>query len=124
MAKRFLAVLIDAIAISVVAILVGILTSSGTLRFLVNAALFLTRDALPMLDGQSIGKRVMKIKAVRLDDSPLTGDFKTSVTRNILFVIPVVGLVECIIFLTRNGGPQAGTRLGDDWAKTKVISVD
>ena len=48
----------------------------------------------------------------------------TEATRNILFAIPIVGIVECFILLTRSGNPEAGLRLGDDWAKTKVISVE
>jgi uncharacterized RDD family membrane protein YckC len=93
----------------------------GQLGLLLGAAYLATRDSLPFLDGQSIGKKAMKLKALKLDDTPLTGDWKTGLIRNIPLLIPLFGLVEVIILLTREEKPDRGRRLGDEWAKTKVI---
>jgi len=122
--KRFLGALIDGIIIAVIASIISSVVSNFIISLIVPAVLWLTRDSLPFLEGQSIGKKLMKTKAVKLDGSSLSGDWATGATRNILFAIPFGGLVEGIIFLIRKDGDQKGTRLGDDWAKTKVISVE
>jgi len=82
------------------------------------------RDSLPFLEGQSLGKKIMKTKAVKADGSSLSGDWTTGAIRNILMAVPFGGLVESVVILVRSGKPEAGMRLGDEWAKTKVISVD
>lgn len=122
--KRFLGGLIDAIIAGVVAAIVEFITGVGILYYLVWAAVILTRDSLPMLDGQSVGKKVMKTKAVKEDGSSLSEDWATGAIRNILFAIPIVTLVEIVIIVMRSGKREAGLRFGDDWAKTKVVSVD
>jgi hypothetical protein len=63
----------------------------------------------------------MKIKAVTLEGKSLSGDWGTSVVRNLLLAIPFVNLIELVVLFTRkdNAGPLR--RLGDEWAKTKVI---
>ena len=79
------------------------------------------RDSLPFLDGQSIGKKVVGTKAVREDGTPLTGDYKTGAIRNVWMLLLIV---EPIVLIVRKDKPEAGRRLGDDFAKTKVINVD
>lgn len=44
---------------------------------------------------------------------------RSGVIRNIVLWIPFFPLVELIVLLSNNNG----LRLGDQWAKTKVISV-
>ena len=122
--KRFLGAFIDGLIALTVAAIVGAVTGSSLLQYLTWALVILIRDSLPVLEGQSIGKKVMKTKAVKEDGSSLSGDWITGVTRNILLAIPLVGLAECFVILTRSGNAAAGLRLGDEWAKTKVISVD
>ena len=80
----------------------------------------LTKDSLPFLDGQSIGKRVMKLRAVTADGKPLTGNWQAGILRNAFLVIAPV---EFVILLVREEKPEAGRRLGDDVARTKVIFV-
>jgi len=110
--NRIVAYLIDAIV-------------SGTLYyipyvgFVLVLVYFLTRDALPFLDGQSIGKKVMKLRAVTEDGAPLTNNWGASIMRNIVLIIPFFPLIELVVLLT-NPKKQ---RLGDQWAKTKVVSV-
>lgn len=122
--KRFLGGVIDFIVAGIVASIVGSITGFNMLQHLAWAVVMLTRDSLPMLEGQSVGKKVMKTKAVKVDGSALTGDWMTGATRNILLAIPLVGIVEVFIIVKRSGKLGSGLRFGDDWAKTKVISVD
>lgn len=88
---------------------------------LVGIAYLITRDWLPFFEGQSIGKKIMKLRAVTMDGKPLTGDWQPSLIRNGVLVIPFFGLVELFVLLTREEKPGHGLRLGDEWAKTKVI---
>jgi len=122
--KRFLGIFIDGVVAGVIASVIGFATGSGFLQYATMGLVMLTRDSLPILEGQSIGKKIMKTKAVKADGSSLSGDWVTGATRNILFALPYVGLVEGFIFLSRSGKPESGFRLGDEWAKTKVISVE
>lgn len=85
----------------------------------VGIAYLLTRDSLPFLDGQSIGKKAMGLRAVTEDGQPLTNNWGPGIIRNIVLLIPFFPLVELIVLLSNN----TGLRLGDQWAKTKVISV-
>lgn len=88
---------------------------------LVGSAYFVLRDAIPFLDGQSVGKKAMNLRAVTLDGRPLTGLWEPSLIRNgILFLVPFP-LIELFVLLTREDKPERGRRLGDEWAKTKVI---
>ncbi len=82
-------------------------------------AYILTRDALPFLDGQSVGKKAMGLRAVTEDGQPLTNNWGPCLIRNIVLYIPVFALIELIVLVTNDNG----LRLGDQWAKTKVISV-
>lgn len=122
--NRFLGALVDSLVAGGLGYLATAATGVSVVQYVVVAIVLLTRDSLPFLEGQSIGKKVMKTKAVKLDGSSLSNDWVTGAIRNILLAVPIVGLIECFILLTRSGNPGAGFRLGDDWAKTKVISVD
>lgn len=96
---------------------------SVLLGWMVWAAYLLTKDALPFLEGQSIGKKMMKIRAVTLDGKKLTGDWQSSIVRNLSLAIPFVGLVEAYILYSRQGGNGPLQRLGDEWAKTRVVTA-
>jgi uncharacterized RDD family membrane protein YckC len=116
LADRFLGGLIDwLVVIAVSYLLRGIL--GWQLTYLISTAYILVRDAIPFLDGQSIGKKVMKTRSV-LEDSgqPTTNDYKTSLLRNILLFIPIVSLVDALFIF----GDER-KRLGDKLAKTIVI---
>ena len=86
-------------------------------------AYLLTKDSLPFLNGQSIGKRAMKIQAVTMDGKSLSGNWQPGVIRNVSLVIPLVLLVELMVLLTRRDNPGPLLRLGDEWGKTKVINA-
>jgi len=133
---RFLAFFIDAVIVAVV----GLVPLVGGL---VGIAYVLLRDGLDyeFMDRRSIGKKLMKLRPVRLDGLPM--DMNTSVRRNwplalgsltqaLLFVpvvgwilIPIVGLagtvlvvVEVVKVLT---SPD-GRRWGDGLAGTQVVA--
>jgi uncharacterized RDD family membrane protein YckC len=85
--------------------------------YLAAAAYILLRDALPFLDGQSVGKKVMKTRSVYQDSgAPITNDYKTSFLRSILLSIPFLGLIDALFIFSGDH-----KRLGDRIAKTLVI---
>jgi len=91
--------------------------------WLLVAAYWITRDSLPFLKGQSIGKMAMKTKVVKLDGSETIGDWPTAIVRNVALLVPFFGAVEAIILITRDNKAERGRRLGDEWAKTKVVNA-
>jgi uncharacterized RDD family membrane protein YckC len=135
---RTLAFLIDAVAVYAV----GMVPVIGGL---VGIAYVLARDGLAFdfMDGRSIGKKLMKLRPVRLDGQPM--DLRTSVMRNwpltlgslaqILLFIPVIGwilipfvalagVVVAVIEILRVLNDPEGRRWGDQLAGTKVIVVE
>ena len=119
---RVIAALIDSgvgfcVYIVLTMILPPALDFIGSLAYL---GYIFTKDSLPFLDGQSLGKKVMKLKALTVEGKPLTGDWKTGVLRNLPLIISPV---ELIVLLLREEKPEKGRRLGDDFAKTRVIFV-
>lgn len=109
--QRFVALLIDGILASLLTLV------PFRIGWLLYAAYMLTRDALPFLDGQSVGKKLMKIRAVKgPEQTPLTNDWVASAMRNVSLIIPFVGLIEAIIYLV---GDKT-TRLSDELLKTDV----
>ena len=137
LAKRFLAALIDGL-------LAGVVSLIPVLGGLAAAAYMLVRDGLELefMDRRSIGKKVMKLRPVRLDGQPM--DIGTSVKRNlplcvgsigmVFLIIPILGwalaillgltglvlaIIEIVLVLT----DAEGRRMGDKMAATKVIEV-
>lgn len=111
--QRIGAYLIDAILMGVVAVI-------PILGFFIVIAYALTRDSLPFLDGQSVGKKVLKLRAVTEDGQSLSGNWGPGIIRNIVLMIPFFPIVELVVLLTN----QDVKRLGDQWAKTKVIVAE
>jgi uncharacterized RDD family membrane protein YckC len=135
--KRIVAAVIDCIV-------AAILNSIPAIGGLVSAAYWLVRDGLDIsfMDRRSIGKKVMKLRPIRLDGQPM--DIETSARRNWMFALggviwflkyifilgwvligPValaalaLGIYEIYRVLT---DPE-GRRLGDTMAGTKVVEV-
>lgn len=121
---RITAAVIDLlVAMGVIIGLVLILPGfADRLAWLIGIAYLVTRDSLPFLGGQSVGKKAMKIRAVTLDGKSLVGNWEAALIRNGVLIIPLFGLVELFILLTREDKPERGHRLGDEWAKTEVIN--
>lgn len=154
--KRMIAAIIDSIIVSIPAVITGFIfgfINSG-LGTMVTAALILglfgIRDALPIpqLDGASLGKKILGLKAVRSDGSPC--DFETSFKRNLPLMIASVagliggaiefvslaflgaivsfggallGLVVLIVELYKIFSDQNGLRIGDLFASSRVMEV-
>ena len=144
--KRFVAVLIDSIIAWVPYAVFGMFgIRGGGLGMLVGAAYILLRDGLAFdfADGRSIGKKLMKLRPLRLDGGPMT--MEVSARRNwtlaagnafmgaaylilgwgALFATPIamlgglLGLAEAILVLVDNNG----RRIGDKTGNTQVITV-
>jgi uncharacterized RDD family membrane protein YckC len=93
----------------------------ASMPWLVGLAYLVTRDSLPMLGGQSVGKKAMKLQAVTLDGKSLIGNWESALIRNAVLAIPLFPLVELVVLLIRKDKPEHDRRLGDEWAKTQVI---
>lgn len=91
------------------------------LSWVLWAGYLVTRDSLPFLKGQSVGKMAMKLKVAKQGGGDITGDWQAAIVRNIALLIPPFALVEAIVLFTREDKPEKGLRLGDEWAKTKVV---
>ncbi len=137
LAKRFIAAIIDA----VIAVIVGLIPIVGGL---VATLYWLFRDGLDIefMDHRSLGKKLLKLRPVKLDGSPV--DLATSIKRNwmfalggivqlfaatiiglivaipLAFVVLLIAIVEVVMVLT---DPE-GRRLGDKLAETIVIEVE
>lgn len=91
------------------------------LGVLLGAAYFVTRDSLPFLAGQGIGKRVMGLRAQTVGGDSLVGNWRVALIRNGPLLITPFVLIEIFVLLSREDKARKGTRLGDEWAHTKVI---
>lgn len=110
---RFLAALIDGVLMGIV----GRITFVGSL---VALAYFFTKDTLPFLDGQSIGKRLMKIKVINAETGEeITENYGAGVIRVLSLIIPIFNIVDAVMVLNTDR-----LRFGDKWAKTKVIKLE
>ena len=88
---------------------------------LTGIAYFVTRDSLPFLGAQSVGKKAMKLTVSTLDGQSLAENWQVALIRNGILLIPLVALLELYILLNRENGVTRGRRLGDEWAKTRVL---
>lgn len=95
----------------------------GSLISLAGFAYMICRDCLPFLDGQSLGKRLLGLRAVTTDGQSLSGNWQPGMIRNVILIVPVMPLVELIVLCTKQNAPEGLLRLGDQWAGTKVITV-
>jgi uncharacterized RDD family membrane protein YckC len=110
---RFLAALIDGVLMGIV----GRITFVGSL---VALAYFFTKDTLPFLDGQSIGKRLMKIKVINAETGEeITENYGAGVIRVLSLIIPIFNIVDAVMVFNTDR-----LRFGDKWAKTKVIKLE
>jgi uncharacterized RDD family membrane protein YckC len=110
--NRILAYFIDAIVASALLLVPFI----GVIAFI---AYWLIRDGLPFLDGQSVGKKAMGLRAVTENGEPLTNRWDIVLLRNITIVFTPLVIVELIVLFTND----KRQRLGDQLAKTRVITV-
>ncbi len=108
---RFVAALIDGIAMNIVSFFIPIV------GWLVSIAYLLTKDALPFLQGQSLGKKVMKIRVVdEATGEPITDKYDKAAIRGVSLLIPIFGIVDAFMVLSSDR-----KRFGDKWANTIVV---
>lgn len=134
--KRFLAALIDSI-------IAGVVYWIPIIGPIIAIAYILLRDGLdfPFADGRSIGKKLLKLRPVRLDNQPM--DIIVSFQRNLPLVIGALGGIVAVIpllgwlgnFIAGLGGlicliegllvlfDENGLRIGDRIANTRIIQV-
>ena len=104
--KRFLAALIDGLIAGAVGFVFGLFgTFMSGVGVLIGAGYVLVRDGLETAytDGRSVGKKVIGLRAVRLDGGPMTLD--TSVRRN--WTLAAGGLVSGLGTMLVGLGPLA-----------------
>ncbi len=120
---RIVAALIDAlVAVGLQIVVAQILPHFAShISWLVGFGYLVTRDSLPFLNGQSVGKKAMKLRVVTLEGKSLIGNWEPALIRNAVLAIPFFAFIEWIVLLTREDKPERGRRLGDEWAKTQVI---
>ncbi len=117
---RFVALFIDSIVSYVPMLVLGIVSYKlATLGYLLSLGYLLTRDSLPFLNGQSVGKKLMGIKVIKEDTgASIMGDYGAGVVRAIPQVIPFLNLVDALVIFR-----DTSKRFGDEWAKTIVVKV-
>ena len=135
--KRIIAFIIDAVA----CMIVGLIPLAGGI---IGALYMLLRDALPIeaLEYKSIGKKLLKLSVVNIEEPASRIDYAASAKRNWMFAlgpimlffffIPIIGwiidiligiaaLVLVIIEIIKIFSDEKGIRLGDKMAGTMVI---
>jgi uncharacterized RDD family membrane protein YckC len=107
--ERLVAAIIDGLLISLV--------SATGIGSVIGLAYHLTKDALPFLDGQSIGKKLVKIRVLNADSNePITNNYEKAMLRSVTLVIPVFNIIDAFLVFSKDR-----TRFGDQWAKTIVV---
>lgn len=77
---------------------------------------FLFKDCLPFLKGQSFGRRLFHLRVVGArDEQDLVGKPDKAMVRQIVFLIPVLNLIELYLFCFTK------SRLGAKWSDTIVV---
>ena len=135
--KRIIAFVIDA----VVSMIIGIIPLVGGI---IGALYMLLRDALPIevLEYKSVGKKLLKLSVVNVEDPGAKIDYAASAKRNWMFalgpimvffiLIPIIGwiidillgialLILVITEIVKIFSDEKGVRLGDEMAGTMVI---
>ena len=112
-------------------IVIGLARLPDVIGFLTAAAYILIRDGL--FDRRSIGKKLIGLRVLSLEDSGPAATYRDSIIRNVplvlayfLFLIPYAGWILCPLALGMEGltalGDRGGMRIGDMLARTQVVS--
>jgi uncharacterized RDD family membrane protein YckC len=111
-------------------LVIGLARLPDVIGFLSAAGYILIRDGL--FDRQSIGKKLIGLRVLSLEDSRPAATYRNSIIRNVsivvayfLFLIPYAGWILCPIALGMEGltalGDRGGMRVGDMLARTQVV---
>src|SRR5262245_61748391 len=113
--KRLLAAMVDASLIA--ATLYQYRSSGFRVYLLAVAAYVLLRDAA---GGRSVGKFVFGLVVINLETGRPCG-WRSSISRNVLFVLPGANVVAAFLEATTIISDVQGQRLGDRFALTQVV---
>jgi uncharacterized RDD family membrane protein YckC len=114
--QRVLAFIVDALVIGAVNYLLVSVTRSIYLGQIIGVAYLITKDALPFLDGQSIGKKALGIKVIKEDTGlSIKNDYQAGFMR-------ALGQLIVVDYFYIFFSPD-GKRLGDKFAGTLVVKV-
>lgn len=111
-------------------LVIGLARLPDVIGFLSAAGYILIRDGL--FDRQSVGKKLIGLRVLSLEDSRPAATYRNSIIRNVpivlayfLFLIPYAGWILSPIALGMEGltalGDRGGMRVGDMLAGTQVI---
>jgi uncharacterized RDD family membrane protein YckC len=110
---RLVAFLLDML----IAIIVGLIPVIGNI---LGVAYILLRDSIPFLDGQSIGKKVLKLQVIDLEThTTINNRYDKSVIRNVSLFLPIFNIVDAAWLLFSD----EKNRFGDKWAHTTVVHL-
>jgi len=111
-------------------LIIGLARLPDVIGFLSAAGYILIRDGL--FDRQSIGKKLIGLRVLSLEDPGPAATYRHSIIRTVpivlayfLFLIPYAGWILCPIALGVEGltaiGDRQGMRVGDMLARTQVV---
>jgi len=111
-------------------LIIGLARLPDVIGFLSAAGYILIRDGL--FDHRSIGKKLIGLRVVSLEDSVPASTYRDSIIRNVplvlayfLFLIAYVGWIFCSLALGAECliaiGDKMGMRIGDMLARTQVV---
>jgi uncharacterized RDD family membrane protein YckC len=111
-------------------LVIGLARLPDVIGFLSAAGYILIRDGL--FDRRSIGKKLIGLRVISLEESGPAATYRDSIIRNVpivlayfLFLIPYAGWILCLLVLGTEGltalGDRAGMRIGDLLARTQVV---
>jgi uncharacterized RDD family membrane protein YckC len=111
-------------------LVIGLARLPDVIGFLSAAGYILVRDGL--FARQSIGKKLIGLRVLSLEDSGPSATYRNSIIRNVpivlayfLFLIPYAGWILGPIALGMEGlaalGDRQGMRVGDMLARTQVV---
>jgi len=112
--KRVCGYLVDMALAGIVSLVIAA-TLGKIPQFFFFLFYFLARDSF---DGQSLGKRIVGMKVVNLENAPSTPG--QGLLRNLIIILPLFPIIEYFVLLKN----QDGQRLGDKLAKTKVHDLN
>lgn len=114
--QRFIAFLIDAIILGLIGALLGNSSDTRAVSMIVGAAYYIFFWVKQ--DGQTLGKKAMKIKVIRTDGKPI--DWMTGVLRYVGYIVSGIPLLLGYIWILFDSKKQGWH---DKIANTYVVKV-
>lgn len=97
-------------------LIIGLLSITG-FGAILGIGYLLTKESLPLFDGQSVGKKLLGIRVVDNETyKSIRNQYEKSLIRNITLLIPVFQFIDAFMIFSSDR-----KRFGDQWAKTIVI---